>query len=244
MPSVTRRWKKWLAVGCSHGHLIKDSAASAVLEFRKSFRPDTTLHLGDFIDLAAFRNGGEVGGADSASSISDDLRAGIRFLEELEPDEIFIGNHEDRLYELAKSPRAIVSHCAGSIIGEIRDTARKLKAKIHPYDIERGWLRLGDTLFGHGYMFGEQGIRDHAESIGRCVIAHLHRVGEAPGRRSDRAVAYCVGMLADASLMGYAKTRRAKLAWNNGFGWGYYCDDFCAVHLESALPDGTWRLPL
>jgi hypothetical protein len=244
MPTITRRWKKWLAVGCSHGHLIKDSAAGAALEFKRKFQPDKVLHLGDFVDLAAFRCGGNPGGSDAAQSISEDLNAGINFLRELEPDEIFIGNHEDRLYHLAKSPNAIAAHCANDVIGKINDRAKETKAKLHPYDIERGWLKLGDTLFGHGYMCGEQAIRDHAESIGRCVIAHLHRVGEAPGRRSDRSVAYCVGMLADGSRLDYAKTRRAKLAWANGFGWGYYCDEFCTVHLESALPDGTWRLPI
>lgn len=243
MPSITRRWKKWFAVGCSHGHLINDSAADAALRFKKAYDPDTTMHLGDFLDLAALRGGGQVSGADSAESISEDFNAGVNFLRELDPDHVTLGNHEARLYQLAKSPNAIVSHCANGVIGQINDVAKEVGAKLYPYDITKGWVTLGNHKFGHGYMFGEQAIRDHAESIGNCVIAHLHRVGEAPARNVVPATAYCLGCLADIERMHYARQRRATLAWNNGFAWGEYCADQTTVNLVRALPDGTWRLP-
>ena len=46
-----------MAVSCSHGHLADAKATKAALEFKKRFKPDTTLHLGDAIDLAALRTG-------------------------------------------------------------------------------------------------------------------------------------------------------------------------------------------
>ena len=51
------KWKKFMAVSCSHGHLADAKATKAALEFKKRFKPDTTLHLGDAIDLAALRAG-------------------------------------------------------------------------------------------------------------------------------------------------------------------------------------------
>lgn len=244
MANITRRWKKWSSCSCSHGHLIDEPSAKAYLEFNERYKPHKRLHLGDFLDLAALRKGGEVNGADSAESITDDFNAGISFLKEMRPTDIFIGNHEARLYELARSPRAIISHCAGGVIGQINDVARELKAKLYPYDIAKGWLKVGDTLFGHGYMFNENAIRDHAETVGKCVIGHLHIAGEQPGRRLDGAVGYCLGLLGDIERMGYARQRRATLRWRNAFAWGEYCDDETIIRIEKRCENGTWRLPI
>ena len=76
------RWKKFLAVSCSHGHLADARATKAVLEFKKNWKPDTTLHLGDAIDLAAFRAGAmrSPDSSDRAASIAEDFRAGTNFL--------------------------------------------------------------------------------------------------------------------------------------------------------------------
>ena len=73
------KWKKFLAVSCSHGHLADAKATKAALEFKKRFKPDTTLHLGDAIDLAALRAGAmrNPDATDRASSISEDFRAGL-----------------------------------------------------------------------------------------------------------------------------------------------------------------------
>jgi hypothetical protein len=54
--------------------------------------------------------------------------------------------------------------------------AKELKARLYPYHI-RSFYELGGTKFLHGYMYNVQAIRDHAETYGQCVIAHLHRVG-------------------------------------------------------------------
>ena len=83
-------WKKWMAVGCSHGDQIDPEARKAVLMFKERWKPDTTIHLGDFLDLAAFRSGAisDPNSSDRAASISDDLSAGIDFLHELRPQHI------------------------------------------------------------------------------------------------------------------------------------------------------------
>ena len=88
--NISKGWKKWMAVGCSHGDQIDPEARKAVLTFRDRWKPDTTFHLGDFLDLAAFRAGAvnDPNSSDRAASVSDDLSAGIDFLHELRPQHI------------------------------------------------------------------------------------------------------------------------------------------------------------
>jgi hypothetical protein len=235
-------FKRFLACGCSHGELADPVALEAVLAFKRSWKPDTTIHLGDFCDFAALRSGA-AGSKDEAASLADDITAGTNFLEQLEPTHIFDGNHEERIYRLLESPNAKVAYCAQKLMGELNDLATRLGARRVPYDIDEGWLQFGDTLFGHGYMFNQAAIRDHAEAFGKCVIAHLHRVGQERGRVRKDATAHCVGFLGEKKKFGYAKTNKSRLAWSQGFAWGEYSDEHCIVRLEQCGPAG-WRLPL
>ena len=243
MTPVTK-WKKWMAVGCSHGDQIDPEARKAVLEFKARWKPDTTIHLGDFLDLAAFRSGAirDTNDSDHAANISGDLSEGIEFLHELKPNFILCGNHEARLWKLAASPNALVAHASSLTIQRIEETAQKLKAKLTPYGI-RSFIELGKTKFLHGYMYNVQAIRDHAETYGQCVMAHLHRVGWERARTIAGASGYCVGMLARFD-MPYADTRRATLAWSQGFAYGHYSEKSITVNLCERKKDQPWILPL
>jgi len=237
-------WKRWMAVGCSHGSEIDPEARKAVLTFKDRWKPHTTIHLGDFLDLAAFRSGAvrDSNDADHAANISDDLSDGISFLHELAPQIILCGNHEARLWHLASSPNALLAHAATLTIQRITETANKLRATLRPYGI-REYVEIGGTKFLHGYMFNTAAIRDHAEAFGDCVIAHLHRVGHERARNLDGASGRCVGMLARFD-MAYASTRRATLAWSQGFGFGYYKERSCVTYLCERKKEQPWLLPM
>lgn len=238
-----RKWRKFLIVGCSHGHLADRLALRKILEFKAAFKPWLTVHLGDFFDLAALRSGAR-GSKDEGADIDHDLKSGFNFIEQLEPNILFMGNHDDRIERLQDHPKAIVAYCAGKIMGEVGDFCQKFKVDLVPYGISKGWRPLGNYLMGHGYMFNEMAIRDHAETVGNCIIAHLHRTGEERGRRLGGATGYCVGSLADIPAMEYAKIKRATLKWNLGFAWGEYCHNAAAIHLCARADNGYWRLPL
>ena len=233
-----------MAVSCSHGDCIDPEARDAVLQFRDAFKPDTTIHLGDFIDAAACRSGAmnDPNSKDRAASVAEDLAAGVDFLHELRPNHILYGNHEARLFKLAGGPNALASHAASMVIDEIEKSAKKLKARLYPYHI-RSFMELGGTKFLHGYMFNVQAIRDHAEAYGRCVIGHLHRVGQERARTLDGVSGYCVGMLARFD-MDYAATRRATLAWSQGFAFGHYTDQQMTINLCERTQENPWILPL
>lgn len=231
MAYINQQWRKFCAVGCSHGAHADPKALASVLAFCDDFKPDTRLHLGDYTDQAAFRAGAH-GTTDETASISDDLTAGLTFLEQFAPTHLINGNHEDRLWRLAEHYNQIIARAASSVITEICDLARKLNAvHVDYYDINRPVVTLGNFSFLHGFMYNEQGVRDHAEHFGNCVIAHLHRRGESPGRRADHPIGYCVGTLARIEDLPYAKARRATAAWSHGLAHGEYSDTECHVSL-------------
>ena len=241
--AITRKWKRLLAVGCSHGVHADPKAIAAVLKFRDSFKPDSCVHLGDFCDTAAFRSGAK-GTNDESEPIQPDVDGGIEFLERLRPTLVFCGNHEDRLWRLQHSSNAILSHCAAGVIGEIEKACKGLKAELVPWTgIHQGRV-IGGYRFMHGVFFNENATRDHAEAYGNVIHAHTHRAGVAKGRRSDNPTGFSVGTLTRMGAMDYAKARRATMAWSGGFVWGEYTDNQAVLWLhEQPSNVAEWRLP-
>jgi hypothetical protein len=227
--------KKWLAVSCSHGHLINRDAAESVLKFKHEYKPHTILHLGDFIDADAFRAGALRSG--EGSDIIGDLVYGLEFLQRLEPTTVFQGNHEDRLYRLqAESKSELVQFAVGEVIGKIDAMIYSLKADYVPYagmSNPASYRELGGTLFTHGYAFGMMAPRDHVESTGKpIVMGHIHKLTMQPGRLPGAPLGFAVGCLCDIPAMQYAKNRRETATWEHGFAYGEYGDDWCTVNLQ------------
>lgn len=246
MANINRQWRKFVAVGCSHGHLADRDALAAVLKFTAAYKPQTRIHLGDFTDQAAFRSGAH-GTKDETASIKDDLTSGLGFLREFRPTHLLNGNHEDRLWHLASHHNEVVARAAGSVINEICDLARKLKAvHVTEYDIGSSWLTFGDTKALHGWMYGQHALMEHAEHFGKTMMAHLHIAAIYPGRRSDNPSAWCCGTLANVPAMGYAKKRRATSRWSHGILYGAYSDTYCHIDLLRCEQNQArnWRLPL
>ena len=86
--NITRKWKKVLAVGCSHGIYADEGSVRAVLKFRDSFKPDVTIHLGDACDVSAFM-GSKLGSGDG-DPIEPDVEGGLRFLNRLRPNHFLL----------------------------------------------------------------------------------------------------------------------------------------------------------
>ena len=123
------------------------------------------------------------------TAIAADFIQGVQFLTKLEADVVFAGNHEDRIFKLQSHSNSIVSYAADQAALSLKNAVRILHADFIPYDIEEGWKMIGDTMFGHGYMCNEAALRDHAELVGKCCIAHLHKLRDCSRpayRRGDR----------------------------------------------------------
>lgn len=238
--SVTRKWKKALVCGCSHGRLADDSALTAILNFKDEFQPDKTIHLGDAFDTAAFR-GGAKGSKDELESVSEDVLAGCSFLSELRPDLFFVGNHEHRWYKDIEKPNALVSHAAAVSVLEVRKFLESIKCEmVENYNWD-SWRMLGNYKIGHGISFNENAVRDHAERAGNCIIAHLHRQEVAHGRRVDHPTCVSVGYLGQAEKFTYADQWPGKMKWNTGWLYGEYIDDQLIWQLHRHETPSTTR---
>ncbi len=208
-----RRGRRLMAVGCSHGAHISRAADDYVCSFAQDFMPHHRLHLGDAFDTTAFRRGAR-GTADGASSVGADISAGEAFLRRYEPTVLFMGNHEDRPYNLCGDPCALIQKAAMAMVKELESLCAELHAQMVPYagtTDPRSWLLFGDTLAGHGFMYNEMATRDHVEMMrGHNVIhAHNHKCGMQPGRVLGAPTGYSVGTLATIPAMAYAKAKRA-----------------------------------
>lgn len=244
--NVTRKWRRWLAVGCTHAGHIDRKAWEQVLAFKLRWKPVETIHLGDFLDTAAWRAGArkDPDDPDRSSSFSDDYLVGMSHLKELEPTRVHFGNHENRITGLVNSPSAVVAYAAEQGMQAIEQTVKKLKARLYPYDIEDGLSLLGDTIFLHGFSFSENAVRDTIESLGKSIVmAHLHRPEIARGRVIGAPTGICTGTLANIGAMGYARQRRATYRWGHGFAYGEFCQDACVSWLATPTK-GEWRLPV
>lgn len=234
-----------MAVGCSHGHYADKRLLKEVLAFKQRWAPQQVIHLGDAIDLACFRSGA-INTKDDATDPTADIESGLLFLSQLKPTLYFFGNHEARLTQLMQHPRAIVACLATRIHEQILS---RVSCEVVGYNFQHGWRRLGDALFGHGYMVNEQAVRDHAEAVcgdgaNKAVIAHLHRVTQAEGRNRHHPTGYCVGWLGDSEKTEYAANRRATTSWSRGFAWGEFCDNETVIWLAKETQAGKFRLPV
>lgn len=238
-------WKRIMAVGCSHGDLCHPVIREQVLEFKRRFNPHYRMELGDLIDTACFRNGA-AGTKDEARSPRDDRSAALRWIAEYEPTHIAWGNHDWRLHELKDHPKAIIATLAGDMWDELEAAARNVKAKTVPYDIKYGWHHLAGYDWGHGYMYNQWALRDHAEMNGSpTVMAHLHYAHSVEGRTRKDTPSFCAGALADDTKLIYGRRRRACLNHNHGLVYGEVdvSGDRADLHLLRSEQGEPLRIP-
>lgn len=214
------KWKKFMAVGCSHGNHADPEALQKVLDFKKEFKPDQVIHLGDFTDMSAFMGSANGNG----EPVAPDLDGGIEFLKRLEPTVVLCGNHEARLWRDRLSHNALRVQAAESVIDEIEKCCFELRAKLIPYDGVWQVHKLGNFTFTHGTIYNENSCRDMAETYGNVIFAHTHKVSQQYGRRIDNPIGISVGTLTRKGAMEYANTRRSTLAWSQGLVYGEYID--------------------
>lgn len=233
MANINQRWHKAVLTGCPHGNFACPVAQDNVMAIVEDFRPDVRVCLGDLLDLAALRSGAH-GTADEHASLEDDYNSGVEWLRRYRPTHRCHGNHDHRIYKLLNDRRAVLSRLAQLVVADIEAVDAENHTEVRPYHMRRGWFQFGDTLAGHGWMYNEQALRDHAETFGKCVIAHLHVPHMSSGRTLKPTPAWCVGTLADPDRLDYAQTRRNTLRWAHGLVQLEYTETQCEVRLITA----------
>lgn len=250
MANINQQWKRFLAVSCSHGNLQDDQAIEDVLNFKDRYKPDKTIHLGDYTEMTAFM-GGARGTKAEAVNPTTDLETAISFLTRLKPDVLINGNHDIRLWENLNHHHAVVAFAAAAAVREIEKFVSESGCYfVRDYDISKSWYKFADVLACHGWMYSEQAIKEHAEHFAgrakKIIFGHLHTTGMATARVSGGAKAYCAGFLGDRGKDGfnYAKRRRAFEKWNKGLVIGEYTENDSAIWLIEEDASGRLRFPL
>jgi hypothetical protein len=222
--AFVRKWRRVVAIGCTHGDLAHPERLNEVIAFCDRFKPEIRFDLGDIMDTAAFRSGSR-GTKDEAQPIAPDNLAAIEWLRRYQPTHIAWGNHDWRLVEWQGHPNAALSFAASTVWACLQDEVRKLHAWQVPYHITKGWFQMGGYFWGHAYMFGENATRDHAEMLGGPVAhAHTHRAETSHGRTLYDSASFSVGTLADVEKMHYADRQRSKTRWGAGALFGEMCE--------------------
>ena len=231
MAAIVRKWRRWMATGCLHSTHGCSEYMRNVRAFKAAFKPDDYTELGDVLETTCLRAGAR-GSRDEAEPLEPDMRIGLDWVREMRPTRWMFGNHDDRIIQLQSHPSAIVAELSRRLHADMLAAAESVKCKVYPYDIERGWAKLGNMWLGHGYMFNINALRDHVEMMGgNVVMAHLHVAHTFRARNYGGHWGVCVGTGGDPRTMGYARRRRQTLAWNHGIAYGEYCDDDSTMHL-------------
>ncbi len=243
MAAIIRKWRRIVALGCTHGNLLDPQLASQVLKFIRHYAPDIKIHLGDVMDTAAFR-GGAAGTPDEQTEIEPDFQAACGFLEKYQPTHITWGNHDHRLWIHADNPKAVFRDVAKRLKKGLLAKAREIGAKTYEYHYRKNVVQIGGVHYLHGISFAENAIRLHAEYVkGRVVFAHTHRNGIHASNSLVDSTSINVGTLAAIDKMGYAHQRMATGSWAPGIVIGEYTQNESRLWLIPGKQGGPLIFP-
>ena len=191
-----------------------------LLDFKDNWKPHYAIHLGDNWDFAPLRGG--AGPDEKTCGLSEDFEAGITFLDAFKPHYFTLGNHDDRIWQMARniSNGLVREHCQGLVDSAERQFAKR-KINWIPYKVG-AYLRLpeGGPRMLHGFHSGVNPAKMHFERYGPCCHGHVNTPNQYTGRHIDGGEAHSIGCIGDIDQMEYADRYTAKLGWRQGFAYG------------------------
>ncbi len=116
--------------------------------------------------------------------------------------------------------------------------------RVTPYDIRHNFVRIGGHFYGHGFMFGMNATKEHAEMLGGPVVmVHTHRPEIVRARTLNQDVSINAGTLADIDKLTYSHQKRSTLQHGHGLVYGYFCDGRSQLWLAQSAPGQLLPLP-
>lgn len=237
-------FKKFIVAADNHGSLIHRESLRILLKFKADWKPHYTIHLGDNWDFAPLRGGASPD--EKAGGLSEDFKAGIAFLDDFKPNYLTLGNHDDRIFQMAQTTTngVLREHCQGLAESAERQFIKR-KIKWIPYKVGN-YLRLpeGGPKFIHGFHSGVNPAKMHFERYGPCVHGHVHTPNQYTGRHIDQGEAFSIGCIGDIEQMEYADRYTAKLGWRQGFAYGIINTKTGDTKIWQVTKEGeTWISP-
>jgi predicted MPP superfamily phosphohydrolase len=227
-----------------HGDQQEPRAVEALLRFCDSFKPDIRVFGGDLFDFRPLRMG--AGATERNESMMCDVEAGLEFLNKFKPNIFLLGNHDDRIWRVARdTENGILRDTAVLAIKDIKKRCAKLKCRVIDYNSSTGIYRLGNIAMMHGFAAGMYAAKKHAESFsppgGLAIHGHTHSIQHHSIARLGGGSGMSAGCLAKLD-MEYNKHTIGRLMHAHGFVYGYV-DKKGWGAWQAKESNGKWILP-
>jgi|TARA_R110002167_G_scaffold149822_2_gene343294 gamma-glutamylcyclotransferase (GGCT)/AIG2-like uncharacterized protein YtfP len=214
-------FKRFIFGTDNHGDLICPEARKKFLQFVDDWKPHYKIHGGDVWDFGYLRRG--AGEEDKAHGIREDYAAGMSFLRDYKPHYLTLGNHDDRVWmNTSGTTDGLLREACQDIAAQSERVFKQMKIKWVPYHVSKHLvLPEGGPKLLHGFRATMYPAKAHYENWGPSISGHVHKPDEYTARHIDGLQAFSVGCLADINKLTYADRTPAKLAWRNGWLYGY-----------------------
>jgi hypothetical protein len=237
-------FKRFIIASDNHGALVHKESVQKLLDFSETWDAHYRIHLGDNFDFACLR--GAAGPEEKACGLSEDFSAGLAFLDGFKPQYLTLGNHDQRIWQMAQSVSngVLREHCQGLAESAERHFAKR-RIKWVPYRVG-AYLRMpeGGPKLIHGFHSGVNPAKIHFERYGPCVHGHVHSPNQYTGRHIDQGEAFSIGCIGDINQMEYADRHTAKLGWRQGFAYGIINTKTGDTKIWQVTKEGdTWISP-
>lgn len=232
------RLKRWLFCTDSHGDMIDPSAEKAFLDFKKQWKPDITIHGGDFMDLRALRKGAS--DEERNEGVKADIERGVGFVRSAGVQVLLWGNHDYRLVRGVRDGCGRLREYASLLHNALLD---QLDGIQHiPYGKRHGVYTLGDLRIVHGYHSGIYAARQAAQCYGRVMMGHVHTSSSFVMSTLDPTEGFTVGCLCNLDMdynIGHANTLRQ----NHGWSYGLLAPDGKTTAWQARQMGDKWIIP-
>jgi hypothetical protein len=210
-----------------------------MFDFKKHFKPTLTIHGGDCFNLVCLRK--KASQEEEFEDLAPDIDAGTDFLKRLAPDVFLRGNHDERLWDAAKSHNPVLARFASMCIAN--DVMPAVgRAQMLPYDTRLGIYRVGHLKFAHGYASGINAARTMANAFGSVVFGHCHIVDAISIAGLEPRIGRCAGALCQLS-MDYNRAQIQTLRQQHGFAYGFIFPDGKYAYYQAECLSGQWIFP-
>ena len=224
-----------------HGDQQDKAAVKALIAATDSFKPHLRIFGGDLFDLRPLRRGCSV--EERSESMMTDWRKGLEFLSLWRPTHLLMGNHDQRLYDLAEDDsKGIEQDYAWKGVQELEARLEKHKTEWLPYH-KRSVFKFGHMKCLHGMYHGMYAARQHAATYGGCLFGHTHTIDEFSLPGLERRVARGAGCLCNLDMK-YNSRMPSSLRHAHGFVLGVINEktgNYWTMQAEEV--DGVWVIP-
>jgi len=236
------KFKRFIVCADLHGDMQDKKAVSAFLRFNKTWDAQIRVFGGDLFDFRAIRKGASK--EEQSESMDRDLDAGEKFLGDFKPTHFLRGNHDERLWDLARDGKGLFGDHAKAGVREIEDIVKDLGCKMYPYNKRTGIVRIGHLQIIHGFATGVGAARKHAHAFGSCLFGHTHSIDEHAAEGIERRVARNIGCLCRLD-MDYNRHHIAALRHAHGWAYGVVNERTGLYHvLQAERVAGKFVLPI